>query len=180
MNLPSLGLPAAPAAPPVNFFTGSNGMDASSTLPYFPAGFVGRIRVDATKGITTRKGKRAFLGEFTVLTSNLPEQVFVGGRYSWFQDLTEPGTAYPACIGFLYAALGLEPTKHKAYIDTEVKPKQDQWLNSCANTPSFIAGAEINLQTANKKTKANTDFTLHAFAPTPEGVAKADAAFAAK
>ncbi len=183
MNLPSLGLPTAPVAPapaaPVNYFSGSNGMDASAKLPFFPAGFLGRVAVDQTKGITQRDGSRAFIAELTVLESNMADRVFVGGRYSWFQSLKEPGTAYPACISFLYAALGLDAAKHKAAIDSQIKPNQDAWLNSCSNA-NPLKGAEIRLQTTNKKTKAGGDFTLHAFSPTPEGIAKADAAFAAK
>jgi hypothetical protein len=150
---------------PQGFFSGTNGMDASNKLPYFPAGFVGKVRVDACKGITERAGTRAFIAEVTVLESNLPN-VFVNGKYSWFQRI-RPGsedTAYQACIGFLYACLGLDQNRDKAKIQTEIKPKQDQYLNNAVSEANPLAGTVVGLQTANKKMKDKvSDFTIHSW-----------------
>lgn len=148
----------------MSFFNGANNVDPSSKLPFFPTDFIGRVKVDSCKGITQRDGTRAFIAEMTVLSSNLPN-VYVNGRYSWFQSLKEPGTAYPACIGFLYACLGLDPARDKAKIE-QVKPKQDDYLNQAVSDKNILGGAEINLQTSTKMTKAKKEFTLHAFSPT--------------
>jgi hypothetical protein len=160
---------------PAGFFSPDvNTMDGTSKYPFFPAGFIGRVKVSACKGITRRNGERAFIAELDVLSSNLPN-VQVGGRYSWFQSLKEPGTAYPACIAFLYACLGLDSGRDKAKIEIEIKPRQDAYLNAAVNEnpalyggkTNVLAGAEIMLQTSSKKTKNNTDFTLHAFSAAP-------------
>lgn len=158
-----------------NFFSAAaNTMDGTSKLPFFPAGFVGDVRVVACKGIITRKKDPAFIVELEVLSSNLAGVVHVGGRYSWFQSLKEEGTAYPSCIAFLYACLGLDPQRDKTKIDTEVKSKQDKWLNSAVNEnpalgpTNVLAGATLRLQTANKKLKDGvSDFTLHNFMALP-------------
>jgi hypothetical protein len=160
---------------PQGFFSPQiNGMDASSKLPFFPRDFIGVVKVAACKGITTREGKRAFVAELEVVTSNLPETVRVGGKYSWYQDLTEVGTSYPACVSFLYACLGVDPIKDKTKIDTQIKAVQDQYLNaavnddpkSCGGKVQILAGALLNLQTSNKVTKKmQKDFTLHNFSP---------------
>ena len=161
--------PPTNAAPAIaGFFSGTNGLDATNKYPFFPSGFIGDLQVDATKGIVRRNGEKAFLVEFTVISSNLPE-VYVGGKYTWFQSLKEPGTSWPSCIAFLYACLGLDSNRDKAEIDAKVKPHQDHYLNTaCAQ--NALAGAKVRLQTAVKKTKAGGDFTLHTFSP----AAKAD------
>jgi hypothetical protein len=148
------------------FFHGTNNMDASNKLPYFPANFSGKLRVECTKGIVKRDGTRMYLAEFEVLTSNIPATIPVGGKYSWCQNMREEGTAYPACISFLWACLGLDGNRDRQKIETEIKPKQDAWLNSTTvpgNT--VLVGAEVYLQTANKQTRADKPFTLHNFFP---------------
>jgi hypothetical protein len=150
-------------------------MDASSKLPWFPANFSGRLRVDCCKGINTRAGIRAYIVEFTVLTSNLaslpptdPACVPVGSRRSWFQSLKEPGTAFPSCIAFLYAALGVTQANDQVKIDAEIKPHQTKWLQDSMSEDNVLAGAEVLLQTSNKKLKDKvTDFTLHTWSPAP-------------
>jgi hypothetical protein len=162
---------------PAGFFSPQvNGMDASNKLPFFPAGFIGDVEVIACKGITTRAGERAFIAELRVLSSNMPDTVRLDGKYSWFQGLKEPGTAYPACIGFLYACLGLDQSRDKEKIDTTVKPRQDAYLNMAVNEDlkqfggkiNILAGAKVRVQTATKKTKAGADFTVHNFSPVPK------------
>src|ERR1019366_4783849 len=152
-----------------------NTHDASNKLPFFPRDFIGVVKVVACKGITVREGgHRAFIAELEVETSNLPETVRIGGKYSFFHSLKEPGTAYPAVIAFLYAALGLDQVRDKVKIDTQVKPRQDQYLNMAINDNpalfggkvNILAGARMNLQTANKVTKkTKQDFTIHNFSP---------------
>lgn len=160
---------------PAGFFgVDVNAMDASNKLPFFPKDFIGTVRVVACKGITVRAGHRAFIAELEVITTNLPETVRLGGKYSWFQSLKEPGTAYPACLGFLYACLGKDQVRDKVEIDTKIKPQQDKYLNMAVNENpalfngkcNILAGAVVNLQTNNKKMKDKiTDFTVHNFSP---------------
>ncbi len=154
------------------FFSGTNGIDPSSKLPWFPPNFTGRVRVDACKGIVTRDHERAFIAEVTVLSSNLsdlapsdPSYVAVGSRRTWYQGLKETGTSYPACIGFLYAMLGLSTQRDQAKIDADIKPNQDKWLNSIISDSNPMQGAEVNLQTSTILTKAKTPFTLHNWTP---------------
>jgi hypothetical protein len=149
---------------PQGFFSGSAGMDASSKLPWLPVDFIGKIRIDVCKGIPKVRKTNApgFVCEFTILSSNLPD-VHVGGRYSWFQNITEISTAYPAIIGLLYPCIGLNPAKDRAKIEVEVKPRQDEWLNRMISDEQIAAGAIIMVQTSNKPTKAGRDYTLHAF-----------------
>jgi hypothetical protein len=163
------------SAPEGFFAPDVNTHDASNKLPFFPRDFIGVVKVVACKGITVREGRyRAFIAELEIETSNMPESVRVGGKYSFFQSLKEPGTAYPAIISFLYAALGLDSIRDKAKIDATVKPRQDQYLNMAINDNpalfggkvNILAGARLNLQTANKITKkTKTDFTIHSFSP---------------
>lgn len=187
---------------PQGFFNGTNGKDASNKLPYFPAGFLGRLNIDNVKGITNLEGQRAYIVEFTVETSNMPDKVFVGGRYSWYQALNpkQLDTAYGACIAFLYAALQYDPARDQAKINAEVKPRQDFLLNSSISdvpipanpqlgTPAlpaqYLRNSKVLLQTSEKPTKAGKGmpieqaratkgalFTLHTFSP---GVAAAAA-----
>jgi hypothetical protein len=171
---------------PVGFFSGTNNLDASSKLPNFPAGFTGVVKVDLCKGITSRVGKRAFIAEVTVLESNLTDsadkRVSVGSRYSWYQDLSEPGTSYPSCIGFLYACLGISKAANPDEV-AKVLPKQDEYLNKAVDEKTnLLGGSIIGLQTSliltkQGKAKAALDpkftpikgdvFTLHTFTPGP-------------
>jgi hypothetical protein len=154
------------------FFTNTDGMDSSNKLPWFPSNFNGRVRIDMCKGIASERSGRAFIVETTVLTSNLselapsdPSYVALGSRRSWYQGLKETGTSYPACIGFLYAALGLAPQRDQAKIDKDIKPNQDKWLNSIISDQNPLNGAEVMLQTTTIKTKAGDPFTLHNWSP---------------
>jgi hypothetical protein len=156
----------------------TNQLDANNKLPNFPVDFVGRCRIDACKGITTGKGDRAFIAELTVLTSNRPD-VFVGGRYSWFQGNLQgqyADTAAQACIGFLLAAINPNPTD----LATDVKPRQAEYLNAAIDEKrQLLRGMEVNLQTSEKKKKdgkmlsieecrtKGLIFTLHTFSPAP-------------
>ncbi len=147
-------------------------MDSSNKLPWFPANFNGRVRVDVCKGISSERSGRAFIVETTVLTSNLselapsdPSYVAVGSRRSWYQGLKETGTSYPACVGFLYAALGVSPQRDQAKIETEIKPNQDKWLNSIIDPKNPLNGAEVLLQTTTITTKKGDAFTLHNWSP---------------
>lgn len=151
---------------PAGFFSPkANEMDASSKLPFFPSGFIGDVKVAVCKGITKRDGgERAFIAELEVLTSNLPA-VQVGAKHSWYQGLREPDTAYKACIGFLYACLGLDQTRDKAKIGAEIKPYQDKFLNDAVSDANPLGGRKLRLQTSTIKTKKNTDFTIHNFTP---------------
>ena len=168
---------------PAGFFTpDANNFDASNKLPFFPKDFIGTVKVHLCKGITVRNGgHRAFVAELEVCSSNLPETVRVGARYSWFQSLKEPGTAYPACIGFLHACLGLDPVRDKEKI-VAIKPQQDTYLNMAVNDDitkyggkiNILGGQYVNLQTSNKKLKDKvTDFTLHTWSPYIAPAAKA-------
>lgn len=150
---------------PAGFFGSDvNNQDASSKLPFFPPDFIGDVKVAACKGITTREGQRAFIAELEIITTNLPETVRVGGKYSWYQSLKEPGTAYPACIAFLYAALGLDTTRDADKIKLTVKPKQDQYLNQAVGDTNILRGAMLRLQTSEIETKKTKQkFTLHNF-----------------
>jgi hypothetical protein len=152
---------------PAGFFDPSvNNQDASSKLPFFPPNFIGDVRVAACKGITARNGDRAFIAELEIVTSNMPETVRIGGKHSWYQSLKETGTAYPACIAFLYAALGLDQTRDAVKIKTEVKPRQDAYLNQAVSERNILAGSLLRLQTSNIVTKAKKqDFTIHNFSP---------------
>lgn len=157
------------AQPPTGFFSGSNGLDPSSRLPYLPMNFNGRVRILACKGITKRgTSEKAFIAEMEVLTSNLahlpPDDksyVAVGSRRSWYQGMKEPLTAYPSVISFLYACLGVVQGRDQAQIDKDIKPVQDKWLNRAVSDENPLADAEVNVQTANKPTRAGNDFTLH-------------------
>ena len=155
---------------PPAFFHGADNRDASSKLPFFPANFIGRLRIDACKGVTKRDGTKMFVAEFTVLTTNMPDKVYVGGRYSWCQSMKEPDTALGACIAFLYAALGLDPNRDRAKIESDIKPRQNDWLNRAASDQNILKDGEVNLQTAYKITKKGAGKTL-------EEAIKADAVF---
>lgn len=153
-----------------NFFSNDvNGLDASSKLPYFPANFLGIVKVDAIKAIRPRAGGRAYCVEFSVESSNIPD-VFVGGRYSWYQKIpdVDAQTALGNIIGFLLAAVGLDPTRDAAKIAAEVKPNQQRILNDSCSSRQPLAGARVQLQTKVIVTKAKKqDFTLHAFSIAP-------------
>lgn len=175
--MPYPGSPAAPYAAPAPAptampFAGTDGMDGSSKLPWFPVDFQGTLQVDLCKSITPRGKPAAYIVEFTVVESNRPD-VYVGGRYSWYQGLGEPGTAYPACIAFLYSCLGLDSVRDKAKIESEIKRNQDAYLNaSCCEVPNqpftlkradgstvqaciaqHLRGARVRLQTSEKAKK---------------------------
>lgn len=175
---------------PQAFFTDrANQLDASNKLPFFPADFVGRVRVDLCKLITTGKGVRAFIAEVTVLTSNRPD-VYVGGRYSWFQknlDGQYADTAYQSIIGLIHACFGLDQARDKAKIDGSMKMNNAAYMNAAINDKpetvfvlqlrqpdgtykpvkktgpemvNILGGSEVLLQTGEKKMKEGKHLSI--------------------
>ena len=99
---------------PTGFFAGTDNLDASSKLPYLPPTFSGICRVDLCKGISVRKGGRAFIAELTVLTSNL--------------DHLDPSDSKYVAIGsLLRVALGVAYAKYQVG-KRPVFPKQGKPL----------------------------------------------------
>jgi hypothetical protein len=149
----------------MSFFSNADNLDPNNKLPFFPPKFRGRARIDVCKGITKRNGDKMFIVEFTIMTSNNPELVSIGGRHSWCQNMKETETATRACLGFLYAALGLDASRDAAKIAREIKPQQTALLNNAASDANPLAGEEVELQTDEITTKSGTPFTVHTFAP---------------
>ncbi len=161
----------------------ANQLDASDKLPNFPIDFCGLVQVDKCKAITTNKGDKAFIVEFTVLSSNRPD-VFVGGRYSWYQGNLQgqyADTATQACIGFLHAALN--PSKEDL---ADLKARQAAYLNASVDEKQqILRGNKVMLQTTEKKKKDGKAldielarqkglvFTLHSFSPAPAAATQA-------
>ncbi len=144
--------------------------DASSKLPNFPPKFAGVVVTDRVKGITTTKREDAFVVEFTVESSNMPETVAPGTRYSWFQKIMpmQEDTAYGAILQYYYAALALDPAKDKKTIDEKIKPNQSKLLNLAVSDANPLAGRRVFLQTTTKITKEKRqEFTLHNFTIAP-------------
>lgn len=152
---------------PASFFSGSNGLDASNKLPYFPDKFSGNLKVLACKGINPQKGGQAYIVEFEILSSNT-ENVPVGGRYSWYQgvgsDPRKRTTQLQGIIGFLHACLKLTPGKDQAQIEA-LKPQHDAWLNESVGAAQPLANAIVRLDTMSKELKdlKGQFFTLHNF-----------------
>lgn len=153
---------------PKGFFSGANNIDPSSSLPFFPPNFSGRVRINRCKGIMPLKGGQAFIAEVTVLTSNLPETVFVGAKHSWYQSIGGKfvDTAYASCVAFLYAALGLVPGRDQAAIN-DIRPQQDMHLNNIVADNNPLEGCEVILQTSSKAKKNGEPFTLHVWSAVP-------------
>lgn len=160
---------------PAGFFSGANGLDPSNKLPWFPPNFNGRCRVDVCKKKFPRAGGRAFIAELTILTSNLShldpihkDYVAVGARHSWYQSIgADASTGYAACIGFLYACIGLDKNQDRNKIEVEIKPHQEKWLDRAVSEENALQGAEILVQTSTIITKKSEPFTLHNFMPAP-------------
>lgn len=154
-----------------NFFsTQIDNKDASSKLPNFPPKFAGNLVTNRCKGIVTGKGERAFIVEFTVESSNMPEVVIPGTRYSWYQGIKpqQEDTAYGAILQYLYAAMGLDQARDKATIDTQVKPNQSRILNNAISEANPLSTKRVRLETSAKITKEKkVEFTLHNFTVAP-------------
>jgi hypothetical protein len=151
-----------------DFFSGANGLEPTRRLPFFPKEFFGDLQIDSCKGEETRKGP-AFIVEFTVLSSNLPEVALGTGR-CWYQK-TGPGkemqeTGFRACVGFLLAAYGKDQTRDAAEIKANFAPQQDRLLNAVISEAQPLRGARVHLQTTEKGLKDGKGvFTVHTFSP---------------
>ncbi len=129
---------------------------------YLPPGFKGQVKIKRCFFNEGFKQDPAFIAEFEVVSSNLPN-VPEGLERSWYQgkldDKQIRKTALGEICAFVGAALGLDAN------DEDVREQIQAQMTEITGKDNPLNGMVIECQTWNKKTKAGNDFTKHAFAP---------------
>lgn len=121
----------------------------------------GKYLVKVLKCITLKSRKREdlFIAECEIVESDVPERK-PGTRASWIVNFKQDA-ALGNIKGFIAAANGIDPSNEDA-VNAEVDSGVCEYAVSNDNP---MAGTYIRLVAVNKKTRSNTDFTLHLWEP---------------
>lgn len=140
---------------------------------YLPPGFNGKVRIESAieKPKRDQPGVMLYIFEYEILESNLPA-VAKGETYSFVQKKNDSAprelrNIFTACAGFdPYTPEGQEAAK--AAMDDVRKLAAGAFTaaNTCGNKVLCV-------ETYNKKTRANSDYTVHHWSPAAAAVAPA-------
>jgi hypothetical protein len=131
--------------------------DLCTSTPFFPSGFQGQIQIDSVKELNGFKG-HAFIVEFTVVSSNLPD-VKVGEIRSWYVSMATPKLmefALPNLKQFTLAACGAKNDAAKL----AMAPMLNAAINEACLGHQPMKGKKVFLMT--RSNDAGT-FTKHSF-----------------
>ncbi len=134
---------------------------------YVTANFQGVVRVKRTIWKQTRAQGFAFIVEFDVLETNMPEEHAVGSKLTWFQKAQDRATFLSNVLGWAASCVGCPPTKQN--IDALDKAQVKYALDVAVANPDanpFI-GITVRLFGTPTTTRAGNPFTRYDFAPYP-------------
>lgn len=132
---------------------------------FLPPGFVGVLEVKRTLAKDSIKSGVGFIVEFKVIESNL-ETVSVDSKATWWQGMKDRTVAFPSIKEFIAVLSGFERHQKKE-IEAEVSPSIRSVLDHATKHPddNDLIGCRICVETANKRTKNDRDFTMHLWSP---------------
>ncbi len=141
---------------------------------FFKAGFRGELEVKKTVLQETLKSGDAFIVEFEILTSNMPDEHPVGSRGTFFQKMSDKTVAFPSITALIATLSGFALHQREA-IKSEVSPNLDDILTRAIKNPdgedstqeqNDLIGLTVHLETEAVKTQKGADFTRHNWYPT--------------
>lgn len=137
---------------------------------FFGDGFNGVVKVDKTIAKATRASGLAFIVEMVVVETNKPEEHPVGWRGSWFQKMTDKDVAFSSILAWAAACYGYT-TEQKDQIKQELQPHLQELMKHATDNPdkNDFVGVLVKLETTQKKTKNDKDFTRYDFSPHAKG-----------
>lgn len=121
---------------------------------YFHPGFVGIAECREVKMLKARSGKDIFIGDFTVLESNMLDKHAVGSRVSYLVTLD------PA---YLETALGNVKGLAAALFGIPEADVDEAGVEAMIAADNPCQGRQVKVIASNIKTKKNTDFTKVVF-----------------
>jgi len=133
---------------------------------FLPGGFRGVLEVKRTIAKETIRSGIGFIVEFEVVESNLPDQVQVGSKCTWFQKMSDRTVAFPAIKAWA-AAVGGYHSYQKDEIEDEVAPELEGALTHATDNPADndFVGCLVRVETDMIKTRNDRDFTRHDWQP---------------
>ena len=152
-------------------FSKAQGVQLSERGQYLTDGNY-ELKVERNIIKRTRKQDDLWILEAEVLKSDNPKHP-VGCKRNWVQKISDPQVGFRAVKGFLFAAMGFDhkDPDDKEVIDSKLEPTISQILTEAIEDPkdpnckNALKDAVVKCEVTTIKTKANTDFGLHIFAP---------------
>ncbi len=156
-----------------NLFAGLSNATVFENGEFFKAGFIGTLRINKCLCKDTRAAGLAFIVEFEVMSSNnlvtpgpdnpamLPDAP-VGASRTWFQGMKDMAIALPACLEFYSTVLNVDL---KAPNAMDLKKAIQDCAPRYYGQENALQSLFIDLETYNKQTKKNTNFTRHSWSP---------------
>lgn len=146
-----------------------NGLGKAPTFErgkYLPGGFKGNLQCKRTIEKDTRRSGKAFIVEFVVQTTNMPDEVPVGAKRTWFQKMVDMDVAFPAIKEWAIAMAGYT-TDQKKEVEEELEEGLDDLMNHAVENPAEndFTDVVVYCETEQVTTQAGGDFTRHTWAP---------------
>lgn len=136
----------------------------SESGSYLPPNFRGKLRIDKCQIVHPRQGPPAFVVDFTILESNLPD-VKVNETRNWYQKHNDSFDS--AVLEFMAGVIGynMNDPAAKAKMETELKPRAPEYAEAAVGPAQILKGREVRVETRLKDTRGGGDFTRHTWSP---------------
>lgn len=148
----------------VSIFAGLSQAKVSESGVYLPPG--GRFDLEVIKCamVYPRDGGAAFVVDFKVIASSLPE-VKEGETRNWYQKNNDSFDS--AVLEFLAAIFGynLKLPAHKEQMERDLRPAAPQYAEAAVGATQILAGKRVKVETQKRDTKAGGEFTRHTWMP---------------
>lgn len=133
---------------------------------YMSSGFEGQVQIKRTLVKHTRKVGDAFIVNFTIITTNQPEQHSVGSMGSWFQKLIDKNVAFSACKQFVAACAGIA-AHEKERLKQELDPIIEEALDAATEneTDNAFINSIVFLRCVQTTTRDGNSFTRYDWFP---------------
>lgn len=150
----------------MGLFSGIRDAELFERGKFLKPSFYGTLLIKRTIAKETMRSGLAFIVEFEVVSTNMPDEHPVGSKVSWFQKMTDKTVAFPSIKAFAAAVAGYE-IHQKDQIEEEVAPALEELLDAAVEneTDNDLVGLCVNVQTEHTKTQRGLDFTRHLWMP---------------
>jgi len=143
-----------------NPFAGTAEAELSERGIYLTAGGTYLLEVKKTIFKTTRKSGDAFIVEFRVVESDMPQHR-PGSRATWFQSLRDRSVALPSIKAFMLALFQIESGDLETPEVQGFLATLDETLMEACETETMFEGHRVRVSTEAVVTKKGLDFTRH-------------------